>query len=938
MTSKCHTVEDVNSKLNFFGYRGEAIASIVDVSGTVEICSRHKLSQQTYSKLFHNGKALPVTASKSHRPSIGTTTTIHDFFYNMPVRRKGLSALLELEQVKRAVESIALVHPSVSFSVRNDATGECVLQTHKTSSMLVRFGLLFGRDKTMGMKDVSSSQTQFELSGFISVDGHHNKSLQFIYVNSRIVKKTPLHTCVNNLLANSLIARKPSKAADLIWQKDDQECSSEYSGARHMSDTFGMYVLQVKCLRSEYDICLEPAKTLIEFKDWDGIVSAIEGLVRDFLVNNNLTLAPANPAVVFPASETTSTVDKKEMGPQVQEIDFVDDIALDPFLQSRSIKHSDKFMKSLNSLEHSSYTDKLCKTADEHSCLPQMKVPDSITGKILKHKTEVDTGLESTQAHIQVSSTEYRRAQNQVTEVLPSSIQSEVGQQCLECCDKPIGHLTNAELLVGCGTCNNTVCKKSTIVNCSEATGLDSKAKSCLQFQSSSSFIKPHYYSSLSHSNSNQLHHASCARKTEVGVGLQVNSLQVDNTYSSAFPTVESLLKQDKHLASASYRSPLRSSSVSSKLSKLIKDNSRKSSRSNSWCGKRSHSPQHSALDTLTSRLCVAQALQLEQSDSIRSTVSLHPDADSTKLTCADYKDKSSSRVTSECSSTLYACASDCGVGIKQHVLTSDHIQSHLLPVSMFVSETQKSPLKRDRQSSLLSTNVNLNSMESSMSVHDTSVSGTLPSQGLGHALISTMVDSRDNRVCESKLSLNSLPLSGIDADTATVHLPQHEYNSCTSNTSIDSVTDSNTTSQRTASTSDTRHHSRISEASSSALTMTEWYDRTVWKKVLDPTSSRVLYMNSKSGHCVSSLPKVNVSTPSTNTEPCANMLYKNSDSMDDRSGDSVSTTACLSLHATDGYADALLQKHSQIDHPHYSFEEIPPAKYHSCGGSGIYQ
>ena len=39
-----------------------------------------------------------------------------------------MCAVLELEHVKRAVESISLVHPTISFSVRNDATGECVLQ------------------------------------------------------------------------------------------------------------------------------------------------------------------------------------------------------------------------------------------------------------------------------------------------------------------------------------------------------------------------------------------------------------------------------------------------------------------------------------------------------------------------------------------------------------------------------------------------------------------------------------------------------------------------------------------------------------------------------------------------------------------------------------------------------------------------------------------
>ena len=344
MTSKCHTVDDIYTNLKYFGYRGEAIASIVDVSGTVELCSRHRLSQNTYSKIFYSGSAMPVTASKSHRPSVGTTVSVHDFFYNLPVRKNGISAAFELEQVKQIVENIALMNPSISFSMRNDATGECILQTHKTDSVMHRFGLLFGRDKTTTMKDVVLSRDGLELSGFISTEGHHNKSLQFIYVNRRIIKKTPLHSRMNSMLANSLLTRKLSMVAESNLRKS-QEGANELVSPRRTPDMFAVYVLHIKCPISEYDICLEPAKTLIEFKDWDRIISAVDELVQDFLFKSNLTIALIHPTVPNSVQNqhelSTScmiTADRSDVNPHLPTNSDLNNSMLLPSLQSRTVR------------------------------------------------------------------------------------------------------------------------------------------------------------------------------------------------------------------------------------------------------------------------------------------------------------------------------------------------------------------------------------------------------------------------------------------------------------------------------------------------------------------------------------------------------------------------------------------------------------------------
>lgn len=316
VTSKCHTLHDLDHNLQHLGYRGEAIASITELSRTVEISSRHHLSQSTYNKVFLNGKIAEIKLCSTQRLSVGTTVTLSDFFYNMPVRRKNMVEVFELEQVKKAVEFIALVNPSVSFSVRNDITGSLILQTHKTNSVLSNFGLLFSSNKVRKMKNVNFSRTKYTVSGFISTETHHNNSLQFIYVNRRIVKKTPLHTCVNSVLNNSLLTKKQSQKGKLKASKYTKTLSSP----TRILDKHPVYVLLIECPRSEYDICLEPAKTLVEFKNWDELITLLTFIANKFLEENRLYIGLGLSAKSQHSNATTQSTNSNEEKPVFSEI------------------------------------------------------------------------------------------------------------------------------------------------------------------------------------------------------------------------------------------------------------------------------------------------------------------------------------------------------------------------------------------------------------------------------------------------------------------------------------------------------------------------------------------------------------------------------------------------------------------------------------------
>uniref|UniRef100_T1JGR5 WW domain-containing protein n=1 Tax=Strigamia maritima TaxID=126957 RepID=T1JGR5_STRMM len=265
-TSKCHSLKDLDN-LEWYGYRGEALASIGDVSGVVEIVTRAK-DEKTYCKMFNGGKELPVKESVARRPSVGTTCTVHGFLHNLPVRRQNVQAALDLDDIRTRVESIALIHPRVKLSLRNDATGATCVEIARCDSVLTNFTNLFGEIRAKCLQSVRKRAKFVSVEGYVSLEGLRNKNLQFLYVNKRFVSRTKLHKIVNSCFSKYFSSTRRS--------------SPGRNARKH-----AIYVLNVTCPPSEYDVCFEPSKSLVEFKDWDEVTRCVERAVNSVWRNND---------------------------------------------------------------------------------------------------------------------------------------------------------------------------------------------------------------------------------------------------------------------------------------------------------------------------------------------------------------------------------------------------------------------------------------------------------------------------------------------------------------------------------------------------------------------------------------------------------------------------------------------------------------------------
>ncbi|KAM5129705.1 DNA mismatch repair protein Mlh3 [Mantella aurantiaca] len=280
-TSKCHSLKDLED-LRFYGFRGEAIASMADVCSVVEITSRHKATGQTSTKLFQNRKALPVQRAEVTRPSAGTTVTLYNLFHNLPVRRGRVDPVLELERIRQRVEAASLMKPAVSFSLKNDALRSVVLQLPKTRDARSRFRQIYGPARSQRLREVRQAQGRLAVGGFISCEGHYSKTMQFLYVNGRLVLRTRVH-----------------KLIDLLLRKESVICRAKAAGYhRTGAELHAIFVLDIRCPYEEYDVCFEPDKTLIEFQDWSAVLLCVEQAVRDFLKKENLYSEPCKEEAV----------------------------------------------------------------------------------------------------------------------------------------------------------------------------------------------------------------------------------------------------------------------------------------------------------------------------------------------------------------------------------------------------------------------------------------------------------------------------------------------------------------------------------------------------------------------------------------------------------------------------------------------------------------
>lgn len=187
-TSKIHTEDDLEH-IATLGFRGEALASIVEVSRAT-IVSRSSDSDEA-TRVIIEGGVIRKTRSEGRRP--GTTIDVRDLFFNTPARRKFLKTeRTESTHISRTVKRFALAYPSVHFKLTSGA--KTVLESPPARDTREAIAHLYDAGLAKSLVEARSEGESVRVHGFVAPADRTrtDRNEQYLFVNGRYVRDAAL--------------------------------------------------------------------------------------------------------------------------------------------------------------------------------------------------------------------------------------------------------------------------------------------------------------------------------------------------------------------------------------------------------------------------------------------------------------------------------------------------------------------------------------------------------------------------------------------------------------------------------------------------------------------------------------------------------------------------------------------------------------------------
>jgi DNA mismatch repair protein MutL len=251
-TSKLTSADDLWA-IQTLGFRGEALPAIAAIAQVS--CVSRVAAAPIGTELRIAGGEVQSLAARGCSP--GTTFTIRNLFYNIPVRRAFLkSAAAEATVIAAVVSQYALAYPQVAFTLVRD--GKRVVQTSGRGQLADVLLELYGVEIARQM---------------IAVDGRAGEDIGAVHIQGMVSAPTVsrsardgMHLTVNG---RAIVARGPISA--MIEQ------------AYHtllMKGRFPIVVLQIQVHPSAVDVNVHPTKSEVKFRQPELVGQTLGRAVR----------------------------------------------------------------------------------------------------------------------------------------------------------------------------------------------------------------------------------------------------------------------------------------------------------------------------------------------------------------------------------------------------------------------------------------------------------------------------------------------------------------------------------------------------------------------------------------------------------------------------------------------------------------------------------
>lgn len=275
-TSKLQRAEELED-LHTFGFRGEALASILAVA---RVTLQTRRAEDAVGLRLEGAGGVELQARPVGCP-VGTSLEIADLFWNVPARQKFLrTASTELGQVLRFVEALALARPDLHLTVVHN--GKKVADYTPDSDLTQRAFAVFGKTTAKALYPIDY-RDEYEVQGLLSQpDQPHTGPGQLVL----LVQGRPVS---DRVLLHAVV--------------------SAY-GTLLDRGKYPQGVLSVRCPPGMVDVNVHPQKTEVRFAAGAAVHAAIHNAVRPMLAAMPwLTRANRPPQAEAPSTALDATDD-----------------------------------------------------------------------------------------------------------------------------------------------------------------------------------------------------------------------------------------------------------------------------------------------------------------------------------------------------------------------------------------------------------------------------------------------------------------------------------------------------------------------------------------------------------------------------------------------------------------------------------------------------
>ncbi len=254
-TSKIASVADL-FKIQTLGFRGEALASIASVSKLTIQSKEQNSGNQPGNEVQVEGEK--IKSEKEIVMNVGTTLTIKDLFYSIPVRQKFLkSDLTELGHISDWIQKFILANPSVGFELSHH--GKQILHSpgYKEDPLKNAISSIFGPGVSKKLLPVELKTERMKVTGFIAdpTETRSDRNAQLIFLNGRYIYNATIHKAI----AESFNTFIPTH--------------------RH-----GIAILKIECHPAWVDVNVHPTKKEVRFQDGSEIYAFVKSALKQALI------------------------------------------------------------------------------------------------------------------------------------------------------------------------------------------------------------------------------------------------------------------------------------------------------------------------------------------------------------------------------------------------------------------------------------------------------------------------------------------------------------------------------------------------------------------------------------------------------------------------------------------------------------------------------